>query len=716
MFLKKLALIGIFLSLPGCSEQPWNNPYAENTVQQPILFSSFSAPPKHLDTVISYSSNEWGISSQIVEPLLQYHYFKQPYTLEPLTLQAMPEQVYLNNDEVQVSANSNDIVFTEYRFKLKDNIQFQPHPAFVKTADNDYPLHHLSEKALQNIVNMTDFSEVASRPLRASDYVYAIKRMGYAKNHSPILGSMQEYIVGLKAFTENLKDLPKDKIDLRSLEISGVKVINDFEFTIRIHGQYPQFIYWLSMNFFAPVPWEAIAFYNQPGLVKKNITYDTYPVGTGPYMLVENNPNKRMRLLANPNYHHGFYPTEGLAEKADAALLKDAGKPLPFIKELIYSLEKESVPLWNKFMQGYYDASGVSSDNFDQAVSIGGNGSMNLTAEMQDRDIQFLNTIEPSIFYFGFNMADEVVGGYSEKQRKLRQALSLAINYEEYISIFLNGRGVAAQGPIPPGIWGFQEGEKGVNPILYDWKNGQAQRKSITEAKRLLAEAGYPNGKKPDGTKLTLHYDTAATGPDSKAQLNWYRKQFEKLGVELVIRGTDYNRFQEKVRNAKVQLFSWGWNADYPDPENFLFLLAGENAPINNQGTGVNAANYDNPEYNQLFKQMKSLENGEERQVIIEKMLQILRADAPWAWGLHPKSLVLYHGWYQNVWANPLANNTLKYKKLDEALRFKQQQTWNQPVVWPLWLLLLGAVLISYPLVRGYRARQRAVIQTEVNR
>lgn len=713
--LKNFWVVGVFLGLVGCSDQPWNNPYSESATEQPILFSSFSTSPKHLDTVLSYSSNEWSITSQIVEPLLQYHYLKQPYTLEPLTLESLPIITFLNKENQIVAEDSLDIAFTEYHFKLQPNILFQPHPAFVKDAQGVYTQHQLSAKKMRSIKSLQDFTEVATRPLQAQDYVYALQRMANPKNHSPILTSMEDYIVGLKELSEQLTQTPLvDPImDLKDTVISGVKVLNDNEFSIKIYGQYPQFLYWLSMNFFAPVPWEALAFYKQPGLVKNNIVYDTYPVGTGPYMLVENNPNKRMRLLVNPNYKHGFYPTDGLDDEVDLRLLADAGKPLPFIKEVIYSLEKESVPLWNKFIQGYYDVSGVSSDNFDQAVSIGGNGSMSLTPEMQARDIQFLNSIEPTIFYFGFNMADEVVGGYSPAQRKLRQAISIAINYEEYISIFMNGRGVAAQSPIPPGIWGHKSGEAGMNTMVYDWKNGQVKRKSIDVAKQLLAEAGYPNGLKPDGSKLTLHYDTSATGPDSKAQLNWYRKQFAKLGIELVIRATDYNRFQDKVRKAQAQMFSWGWNADYPDPENFLFLLTGENATINTQGAGINSANYDNPRFNELFMQMTNLSNGPERQAIITEMLQILQADAPWVWGYHPKSLVLYHSWYQNAWANPMANNTLKYKRLEPTQRAEKQQAWNAPVLWPLGLVLLLIVLSIYPLMRAYRAKQTAQVSTE---
>ncbi|HHT00438.1 MAG TPA: peptide ABC transporter substrate-binding protein [Thiomicrospira sp.] len=709
------------LVLSACSQEPWNQPYSKEQVQSPILFSSFSESPKHLDPVVSYSSNEWAILSQVYEPPLQYHYLKRPYTLEPLTLISMPHVQFLNERGQKVDTQAGS-AFSEYTLTLKPGIMFQPHPAFVKSKDRSLKLAALSQDQLKSINSISDFKETDFRELTAADYVYAIKRMGVRQNHSPILDTMQEYIVGLedysKTVTADYKNFAKEYdakstyFDLKPYSISGVEVIDKYSFKIRINGVYPQFKYWLSMNFFAPIAWEVDQFYKQAGLVEKNLTLDTSPVGTGAYMLVENNPNKQMRLLANPNYHHQVYPVDGLAEGANPNLLDDAGKTLPFIKEVIYSLEKESVPLWNKFLQGYYDASGVSSDSFDQAVSVSSGGDMQLTEEMREQGIQFLNIIQPSIMYFGFNMADPVVGGYSEKQQKLRQALSIAINYDEYISIFLNGRGIPAHGPIPPGIFGFQEGEEGVNRSIFDWQNNRAQRKSIEEAKQLLVEAGYPGGRLHDGSPLTLYFDTPATGPDSKAMLNWYRKQFEKLGIELVIRATDYNRFQDKVRGAKAQMFVWGWNADYPDPENFLFLLYGGNATIHTNGSGINSSNYDNPRFNALFEQIKTMENGPERLTLINEMIEIVQKDAPWIWGFHPKSLALYHGWYHNVWANPLANNTIKYKRIEPESRYQQQSTWNQPVIWPLFILFLIIVGSIYPLMHAYRSRQAAVIQS----
>jgi ABC-type transport system substrate-binding protein len=412
-----------------------------------------------------------------------------------------------------------------------------------------------------------------------------------------------------------------------------------------------------------------------------------------------------MRLLKNPHFHEERYP---------ASNSEDAGKKLPFIDEVIYALEKESIPLWNKFLQGYYDASGISSESFDQAVQISSSGSMGLSKEMQEKGISLVGSVQPSIFYLAFNMVDPVVGGYSEAAKKLRQAISIAINEEEYISIFMNERGLAAQGVIPPGIFGYDEGEKGTNRVVYDWIDGKRVRKSLTVAKKLLAEAGYPNGiSKKTGKPLKLYYDTTATGPDDRALMDWYRKQFDALGIQLVIRATDYNRFQDKVRKGKAQLFSWGWNADYPDPENFLFLLYGANASVDTNGAGINSSNYKNPRFDALFEKMKTMKNSPERMEIIRQMIQISREDAPWVWGVHPKSLALSHSWYRNVIPNAMANNTLKYKRIDASLRVKKQQEWNQPVVKPLYFIMLFVLLMLFALRYIYRNRQNRVIFQE---
>jgi ABC-type transport system substrate-binding protein len=306
-------------------------------------------------------------------------------------------------------------------------------------------------------------------------------------------------------------------------------------------------------------------------------------------------------------------------------------------------------------------------------------------------------------------MEDDVVGGYTADKQKLRQALSIAIDIEELIQIFTNGRGLPAQNLLPPGIFGHREGEDGVNRFVYDWDETTAKpvRKSIEEARRLLAEAGYPDGKDKDGTPLVLYFDTASTGAATKPRLDWLRKQFGKLNVDLQIRQTDYNRFQDKVRQGNFQILRWGWHADYPDPENFLFLLYGPNAKA--KYGGENAGNYDNAEFNRLFKQVESMPNGPERMKLIGQMLEIVYRDAPWMWGYHPISFGLYHEWYTNTKPMTIGMNTLKYKKLHPILREKRRQEWNRPIWWVIPLVFAVLVVVGLPAAITIWKRERRV-------
>lgn len=710
--LNRVLLILAALLLAACNKQPWNSPYPPQQAGKNILYSSFAERPNHLDPAQSYSSNEVVFTGQIYEPPLQYHFLKRPYQLEPLTATRMPKPHYLDatGQRLPDDAAPDHIAYSVYDIEIKPGIRYQPHPALARRADGTLVYHDLDESRLAEVNNLSDFSETGSRELIAADYVYQIKRLAHPHLHSPIFGLMADYIVGLRDYAKTLKQASKlnqrsSFLNLNDYPLAGAEVIDRYRYRIKLRGKYPQFRYWLAMPFFAPVPWEADAFYSQPGMKERNITLDWYPIGTGPYMLTVNNPNRQMVLARNPNFHGETYPTEGSAGDAAAGLLEDAGKPLPLIDQVVYSLEKEAIPYWNKFLQGYYDSSGVSSDSFDQAIKIGSTGDISLTPDLKRKGVQLNTAVSASVFYMGFNMLDPVIGGDSERARLLRHAISIAMDYEEYISIFANGRGIPAQSPLPPGIFGYVDGEAGIDHYVYDWGKNGLQRKSIDIAKKLLTEAGYPGGREQDtGKPLVLYLDTPGGGPDDAARLNWLRKQFAKLDVQLQIRDTDYNRFQDKMRKGAAQIFQWGWNADYPDPENFLFLLYGKNSKV--EHNGENAANYVNPEYDRLFEQMTNMDNGPARQAVIDRMLEILRYDAPWVFGFHPKQFVLYHQWYHNAKPNLMANNTLKYRRIDPALREQQRHAWNRPVLWPLGLVFLLLVVMVVPAVVAYRRHE----------
>ena len=706
-----LCVLTAFLS--GCDFTQWNNPYRTADYDKAIIYTAFQERPKELDPVKSYSATEYEFIAQIYEPPLQYHYLKRPYQLIPLAAEYMPMRVFLDTvgNHLPANAEPKDVAFTDYIIDIRTGVQYQPHPAFAKDENNNHRYLDLDVSDLDDIHILADFKQTASRELHSEDYIYQIKRLAHPNLHSPLAGLLGEYIVGFKEYREKvlaaLKKNTSTWLDLRDIPMDGLEAISDYRYRIRVKGVYPQFIYWLSMPFFSPIPWEADKFYSQEGMKERNISFDWYPIGTGPYMLTENNPNLRMVLEKNPNFRGETYPAEG--EKGDqaAGLLDDAGKQMPFVDKVVFSLEKESIPYWNKFLQGYYDTSGITSDSFDQSVELNTQGEFGLTEEMLDKGISLSSAIQPSLFYLGFNMRDPVVGGTSERARLLRRAISIAVDYDEFISIFKNGRGIPAQGPIPPGIYGYEKGQEGINPYVYKWENNRPVRKSIEEAKQLMRKAGYADGiDQTTGRSLILYFDTVGRGADTKALLNWMVKQFKKINIELVIRGTDVNRYYDKVREGAVQIYTLGWNADYPDPENFFFLLYGPNSVVDTKGQ--NYSNYHNPEFDVLFDQMKNMENGPERLHIIRKMNEIVRADAPWVWAFNPKGYSLFHGWYKNVKPNAMANNKLKYRRIDPIKRDQLRKEWNNPVLWPIYLLFIVLVLTIIPAVRGFYQREKA--------
>ena len=701
------------LTLLACGEV-YNNPNPPETGEEIIHYTNFQLAPKHLDPAISYSSDESLLIDQIYEPPLGYHFLKRPYELVPLSAIGLPEVEFLDSEKNPIAPDDENIAYTRYTIRLNPESHYQPHPAFAKARDGT-PLYLFDSEVESDIYRtIADFPMTDSRPLHANDFIYQIKRLADPTNKSPMLGFMAQYIDGMSEFTQMLGSIDRSEwVSLNNHDMRGLELIDEHTFRITLNTQYPQFVYWLAMHFFAPIPPEVERFYQNPGFKEKNLTLDWYPVGTGPYMMTRNNPNAEIVLERNPNFRTEYFPSEGEESDIHNGFLQDAGKQLPLIDKAIYRLEKSVLPLWTKFLQGYYDRSGESHANtqgfFDQAFIVGPDG-LTMSEEMEAHDLTISEDVKPSIYYYGFNMLDPVVGGYTEEARKLRQALSIAYNVEDFIDIFQNGGAIAAQGPLPPGIPGHIEGESGINPYVYEWVDGEPRRKPLEYARQLLTEAGYPNGRNvKTGEPLRIFFDvqSQATGP---SLMEWQRRQFEAIGVQLEFRPTDWNRFREKLLTGNTQVFTHGWLADYPDPENFLFLLYGPESPLVCECDGANNSNYQNDEFDALFRQMRKMAAGPERDDAVARMVDMVREDAVWMSGYHTREYYLNNPWLHNTKRHGISKNALKYLRVNPELRAAKQVEWNRPVLWPIFTLLTIVILMLIPTIRAYRRRQQLTV------
>ena len=720
-----LAAMLAAVSMTACD----NNPWPRDAAQSNTLFTSAKdSSPRHLDPTASYWSNETPFTLSIYEPPYGYHYLKRPIELAPKSAREVVKPHYIGKDGQPLAddAPADQVAESVYDVQIKPGILYQPHPAFARDGGGNYLYHALKPGELGARRKPSDFEQQGTRELVAEDYVYALKRHATRRITTPIFSTFAEYVVGLKEYgaliqqedAKLLKNVDKaslDKpfLDFRRWPLAGATAPEKHLLRIRIKGKYPQWSYWMTLPFTAPVPWEADAFYAQPGMAQHDLTLDTWPIGTGPFMMVEMQKERRHVMVRNPNYRGEPYPCEGGPGDKEAGFLDDCGKRTPFVDRIVSNVEREAVPRRGKFRQGFYDVEIFERTDTGMDYLVGMQDSEDVRREYQDKGFRLNRGNDVNSYFIGFNMLDPVVGdsddpAQKDRNRKLRQALSIAIDWAEYSKVFPELAGSEAMSPLPPGIFGSREGTpEGVNPVTFRDDGGKPVRRSVDEAKKLLAEAGYPNGRDAKtGKPLVLNYDFySAPTPEVKPQIDWVVRQFAKIDIQLEVRATDNNQFQDKVRKGKYQVFWLGWNADYPDAENFLFLLttlAGKT-----KYDGENTANYANPEYDRIFNEMKVLEDGPAKQKLIDQLVAIAQRDAPWTMGFYPYASAAVQHWVYNSKPAVLIRDQARYLRVDPQERVQRMAQWNNPVWWPLWLGLALVAVLLWIGRRSLRRRER---------
>jgi oligopeptide transport system substrate-binding protein len=348
-----------------------------------------------------------------------------------------------------------------------------------------------------------------------------------------------------------------------------------------------------------------------------------------------------------------------------------------------FQVIREAIPAWLLFRQGYLDRSGVGKDVFNSVITAG----QTLSEAFKARGVQLFKDVGPGTFYSQFNMDDPLLG----RNLKLRQALSTVYNQTKANDVFGNGIDIKAEQILPPGVVGFEP----------DFKN-PFRTENVEQARKLIAEAGYPGGIDPKtGKPLELTLDVVAGNAESRQRAEFDQMQFEQLGVRIKINENTWSRFQETLLRGLFQMNTGsGWNADYPDPENFFFLFYGKNVPPQ----GSNYTRFQNEEFDRLFERMATMDNGPERLEVIRRMNAILVEQCPVILTFYPVSFTLSQPWAPRITDNAMLV-TGKYTVLDPVLREIKIREWNRTPLWPIALLAAGGVaVIVYAMRRAKRS------------
>jgi len=660
------------LALRACHNNPWPDSLADSNT----LFLPFRTEIKSLDPAVSYFQHENQILSNIVEAPLAFHYLHRPYQLVPRLLEKMPIAHYFDRtgQELPGDPPADRVAHVEYECVLKKGILWQPHPCFA-------PVQPVLTKASSPM----DIPTQGTRELCSEDFRLTLVRL-CAPTVSKHGGTLQAML---------------------QAPMAAIRIEDSHRFRLILSRKYPQALYWMAMHFLSPTPQEALAFYESEAAKQQGFSLNHWPVGTGPFLLKTFQNNASIVLERNPNHQQDCYPQEGQPDDRQAGRLQDAGRPLPFLDQVIFLYEKEALPGWIKFTQGYYDltsTSDIPTEELDSALALNAAGELGLSAELAAHQISLMRSSSAISYYYGFNMLDPIFGGYSLQQKKLRQAISIAIDVREFIELFQNGRGTPMHCILPENIRGGEITPGHYNRFVFQPSENGFTRLDLDYAKQLLAEAGYPGGIGKDGHPLSLHYDNASAGSAAfKAQFQWLKARLAALGIELEDNGTDLNRFRDKMAHGNWQFARKGWVADYPDAENFLMLFHSTNGHVATGGRGANYFNYANPAFDTVFVQLESMADSSPRDQLIHQATNILMEDAPAVWDLNPLRFSLAHHWVHNYKPHEMDDGALKYLRIDPTLRSTSRRVWNRPCLWPIRLVLLILGLMGSTFIYRHR-------------
>ena len=572
----------------GCTKTNSNPNFLNVTAVQKI---------KGMDPALAqdlYSSNE---IMRVYEQLFQYHPYKRPYVLEPLLAEAMPTV-------------SKDLL--TYTIKIRKGVRFHDDKAFP---------------------------EGKGREMTAKDVEYSLKRLADPRTQSTGWWVLEGRVKGLDEFRAKYAEAktPTNYDDA----VEGLKAIDDSTLQIQLKAPYPQLLYVLAMPYGSVVAKEVVEKYGPE--------FINHPVGTGPFLIENYNPNDTIVYKKNPGYWEAVFPSDGEEEDKANGVFADAGKKLPLVDGINVRVIVEDQPRWLHFLRGEFDLGSIPKDNFGTSVGPKDKAkpltydNLELSADLKSKGIDLSTAVAMDFTYTAFNIESKEIPQFADK--RVRQAISLALDEKDRIQLFFNGMATPAQTPIPPGASGYDPDFK--NP----YRTGD-----IEKARKLLADAGFPGGK---GFPV-IPYDTVADAT-SRQMAEYVGKKLDQIGLKISIQAGTWPQLMERVRNRQAQFWGMAWGADYPDAENFLQLFYGPNA----QPGGMNSSYYKNKDFDRLFEQARILPDSPARTDMYKRLARMVAEDTPVIFGVHRIAVTLRQPWIRNAKYDEFAFNRAKYLRID---------------------------------------------------
>jgi len=402
-----------------------------------------------------------------------------------------------------------------------------------------------------------------------------------------------------------------------SFELAGIQIIDKYTIQLILERPNSQFKINLARPEAFIFPKEYVEKYTANEINRK-------AVGTGPFVLASIDENKSINLKRNPNYYR-----------------KDQfGNALPYLDGINIQFIEEKRTEFMEFKAGRLDM--AYRIPTDYIIEILQETDADTDGNLGKYPLQREPEAQTQIYAFQ-NMHPLF------KDRNVRKAISYAIDRKKILDYVLNGEG-------------YEPGFHGLTPPAFKWYDihkipGYDLNKD--SAQYYLAKAGYPLGK--NFPKITLDINEEG-GRQTSVASEIQRQLKEVLNIELAFNTLPHSEITTKALNGEFSLLRLSWLADFPSPENFLWMFHSKYVGDGKGNTYPNISRYINPAFDQLYDKAIAAPTTEEATNYFLEAEKLMMNDAP--------ILVL---WYDERYrllqknVKNLPNNPMQYRDFTEV-------------------------------------------------
>jgi len=436
------------------------------------------------------------------------------------------------------------------------------------------------------------FKNGVGRKVVASDFVYSFYRL-----IDPKVGSSGGWI-----FSDKVKD------------IHNFEALNDSTFRITMVKPFPAFLNLLCTQYCMVVPREVVDHYGKD--------FRSHPVGTGPFRFKYWKEDEILVLLKNEKYWE-----------------KDGDVRLPYLDAVKVTFTSDKQSAFMNFIKKDLDFfNSVDGSYRDDILTKSGHMTSKYKGKFQLIKSPYLCTEYVGILV---DTSKSLVRNSPLRFKKVRQAINYAIDKPKLIKYLRNSIGTpATSGFVPKGMPGFDSTI--VKGYHYDPE----------KAAKLLAEAGYPNGK--GMPEITL-----STSTTYKDLIEFIQGELTTMGIRVKVDVTPSASLRELMSKNEVNFFRGSWIADYPDAENYLSVFYSKNkVPY-----GPNYTGYFNKEFDRLFVQSYYENDPKKRYALNQRMDNMVMENASVVPILYDQSVTMLQNNISGYSINPLFWMTLKRVK-----------------------------------------------------